>query len=524
MIGFKLRYLKKIRVVLSLLFFIPISILFLDPRNGIPAAVSNFFTALQLIPSLIKLFVFFGWITLGLAVVVFLTLLFGRVYCSTLCPLGTFQDIVIRIRKKIHKRKRHLFVKPAYAIHYGIFALSAVLAFLGSMTLLNLLEPFSNYGRMVTSLVEPLVTIFNNIGAEFIGRFNLYFLYKVPLRSIDLNTIVYPLFFLLLIGYLAYKHGRLFCNLLCPAGALLGLLSRFSFYNIIVDKESCNHCGACERVCKANCIHSDQQKIEFAACVGCFNCISACPTGGVTYARSRAPMTRRSADKFTASRRKFFSELITPAIGTVFYPLAATDSTTTATSGYEASRNIPISPPGSQGINRYSSLCTACHLCVSVCPSQVLYPSFLHYGIAGIFQPMMNYTASYCNYECTVCSQICPTGAILPVSIEEKKLVQIGKATFFKDDCIVVAKKKDCAACSEHCPTKAVHMVSYEGKLNIPELNNDICVGCGGCEHACPTTPRKAIYVIANQVHAQAKKPPTKKQEDGFDSSKDFPF
>ncbi len=524
MIGFKLHFLKKSRVFLSLLFFIPISVLFLDPRNGIPAAVSNFFTSLQIIPSFIKLFVFFGWLTIGLVVVVLLTLLFGRVYCSTLCPLGTFQDIVIRIRKKIHKKERYEFIKPAYAIHYGIFAISTVIAFLGSMTLLNLFEPFSNYGRMVTSLVEPLVTICNNIGAGFIGQFNWYFLYKVPLRNIDLDTIAYPLLFLLLVGYLAYKHGRLFCNLLCPAGALLGMLSRISLYNIIVYAENCNHCGACERVCKANCIQSDLQKIEFAACVGCFNCISACPTGGMTYARLRPSMIRRSGESFEPSRRKFFREIITPALSTMFYPLASIDSTSTPVSGYDASRNHPVSPPGSHSIDRYSSLCTACHLCVSACPSQVLYPSFLHYGIAGIFQPMMNYTASYCNYECTVCTQICPTGAILPVSIEQKKLIQIGKATFFKDDCIVVAKKKDCAACSEHCPTKAVHMVPYEGKLNIPELNNDICVGCGACEHACPTIPRKAIYVTANQVHAQAKKPTVKKQEEIFDSSKDFPF
>jgi formate hydrogenlyase subunit 6/NADH:ubiquinone oxidoreductase subunit I len=136
----------------------------------------------------------------------------------------------------------------------------------------------------------------------------------------------------------------------------------------------------------------------------------------------------------------------------------------------------------------------------------------------------MNYNASYCNYECTTCGDVCPTSAILPLSIKEKKLVQIGKAVFIKDDCVVAAKKKDCAACSEHCPTKAVHTVPYEGKLKIPELNNDICIGCGACEHACPTTPRKAIYITSNSVHLQAQKPKVQKQEKAFDVKKDFPF
>jgi ferredoxin len=522
--GFKLHHLKKIRVLLSLLFFIPISILFLDPQNSVPEKASNFFTSFQIIPSLTKLFVYIGWTTLGLVAVVLLTLLFGRVYCSTLCPLGTFQDFIIRIRKKTRKKERYKFVKPSYKLHYTIFAFITALAFIGSMTLLNLLEPFSNFGRMAASLVEPLITILNNFGAGLIGHFNWYFLYNVPLRSVDTDTIAYPLFFLLLIGYLSYKHGRLFCNLLCPAGALLGLLSRMSLYNIIVDDQNCNYCGACERVCKANCIHSDEQKIDFPACVGCFNCINACPTGGVIFARKRADKTHRSAVKFTPSRRRFVRDLITPALGTVLYPIAQTDSSITPTSGYDTSKNIPISPPGSKSIERFSNLCTACNLCVSACPAQVLYPSFLHYGFAGIFQPMMNYNASYCNYECNICSRICPTGAILPLTVEQKKLVQIGKSTFFKDDCVVVSKKKDCAACSEHCPTKAVYMVHYEDNLRIPELNNDICVGCGACEHACPTIPRKAIYITANKVHAQAKKPEVKKQGATFDSSKDFPF
>lgn len=191
-------------------------------------------------------------------------------------------------------------------------------------------------------------------------------------------------------------------------------------------------------------------------------------------------------------------------------------------SGFNEARTHPVSPPGSRSIAHYSGLCTACHLCVSACPTQVLYPSFLDYGVAEIFQPKMNYDASYCNYDCVICTQICPSGAILPVNVEDKKLIQIGKTFFFKDDCVVVTNKKDCSACSEHCPTKAVYMIPFEGKLRLPEVNNDLCIGCGACEHACPTTPRKAIYIRANPVHLKAKKPEIKKQE--IKVIEEFPF
>ena len=197
---------------------------------------------------------------------------------------------------------------------------------------------------------------------------------------------------------------------------------------------------------------------------------------------------------------------------------------TTAKVSFDDSRWMPVTPPGSQSESRFTNLCTACQLCVSVCPTQVLAPSLLEYGIAGVMQPKMDFAANYCNYECVLCTQVCPTGAILPIDIPTKKEIQLGKAAFVKDDCIVITKKKDCGACSEHCPTKAVKMVPYEGKLLLPELNNDICVGCGACEHACPTTPRRAIYVVANQVHLKAQKQKVEKLENPLEDQKDFPF
>ena len=135
----------------------------------------------------------------------------------------------------------------------------------------------------------------------------------------------------------------------------------------------------------------------------------------------------------------------------------------------------------------------------------------------------MDFLASYCNFECIICSEVCPTGAILPIDLEEKKLIQLGISIFIKENCIVHTDEKDCGACSEHCPTKAVNMVPYKNGLTIPEVTEDICIGCGACEYACPTTP-KSIYVDGNPVHKQAKEPVMEALETEGLPVDDFPF
>lgn len=136
----------------------------------------------------------------------------------------------------------------------------------------------------------------------------------------------------------------------------------------------------------------------------------------------------------------------------------------------------------------------------------------------------MEYGSGYCNYDCVICGDVCPSGAILPIPLEQKKLSQLGVAKFVKENCIVETEGTDCGACSEHCPTKAVNMVPYKGKLVIPEVKSDYCIGCGACEHACPTKPYKAIYVDGNPIHKVAKKAETKQIDQKVDYKEAFPF
>ena len=516
--------LKKIRVGLAVVMSVLVAVVFLDFTNHVPPSWTTVLVGLQIIPSLTKLITGLTVASIGLIVVVALTLTFGRVYCSTICPLGTLQDIVIRLSGRMRRRRWYRYKPAPLFLHYGLLAISGIVAIAGSMALVDLLEPFSNFGRILTNLADPVLVSANNAAASVLGRFRIFALYNVPLLHVRFMAVLLTLAFLVLIVYLSYRHGRLFCNMLCPAGALLGLLSKFSFFKIAIVEERCTDCGFCEMVCKANCIDSESKKIDFNACIGCFNCIDACPTVALKFDGFWKKKREAKPLAVDEPRRAFLGAVAATSSLLLMTGTNAAGEQVPQNVTFDESRSMPVTPPGSRGKDRFSNLCTACHLCISVCPPQVLYPSIFEYGLAGMMQPKMNYNAAYCNYECVLCTQVCPSGALLPLDVDAKKEVQVGRASFIKDDCIVITKKKDCGACAEHCPTKAVKMVPYEQKLMLPELNNDVCVGCGACEHACPTTPRKAIYVVANDVHQKAKKPQVQKLENPLETQKDFPF
>ena len=156
------------------------------------------------------------------------------------------------------------------------------------------------------------------------------------------------------------------------------------------------------------------------------------------------------------------------------------------------------------------------------CPSHVLKPAFMEYGLAGMMQPTVSFEKGFCNFDCTVCGDVCPNGAILPISVEQKHLTQLGYVVFIKENCIVYTDETSCGACSEHCPTQAVAMVPYKDGLTIPHVNKEICVGCGGCEYVCPARPFRAIYIEGNPVQKEAK--PFKESEEHKMEIDDFGF
>ena len=339
-----------------------------------------------------------------------------------------------------------------------------------------------------------------------------YSFFKVVISLKSITAFVVALLTLLVVGHISYHYGRTWCNTICPVGTLLGFFSRFSLLRIRIDKDKCNHCLACQRKCKAYCIDSKNQQIDYSRCVDCFDCIDACKQKALSFGPVKCGKSAKestTADAVDESKRQFLkSSLVIAALAP-----AALEAKVTG----RKDERVPMSPPGSISHRNLLQHCTACHLCVSKCPSHVLKPAGMEYGLGGIMQPVMKFDQGYCNYDCNLCSQVCPAGAIRPLTVEEKHHTQPGRVVFNKDICVVNVNRTSCGACAEHCPVQAIHMVPFEGGLTIPETTPDLCVGCGGCEFICPV---KAVHIEGNPIHLEAKEP----EQDSNIQTQDFDF
>jgi ferredoxin len=292
-------------------------------------------------------------------------------------------------------------------------------------------------------------------------------------------------------------------------GSVLGLLSRFSIFKLTFDVEKCKKCGLCERNCKASCIDMKNLSIDKSRCVSCFKCMEKCKFGAMKYApvkigKKQNIKREENSANGGVSRRGFLS------IAGVFALTQTVKAQQPKGDGGLAdiidkkipARKTPIVPPGAGGLRNMNRRCTACQLCVSVCPTNVLRPSA---KLASLMQPEMSYEKGYCRPECTKCSQVCPTGAIRAITPADRSAVSIGKAVWIKENCIVNRDEIQCNTCANNCPTGAITLVAInpddKNSLKIPLLDGELCLGCGACENLCPARPFSAIYVEGNVVH-----------------------
>ncbi len=524
--------LKRTRVIIALLFFSFTLFSFLDIYELLSESIVSKILFLQFIPSLLKFIQILSIASFGFVVVILLTSLIGRFYCSSICPLGILQDAFSYCAKRISNKKRFFKYSPSYTKTRYVFLVLAILGILLGISVFTiLLDPYSNAGRVFSYVFKPIIVLFNNVIASAMQEHGNFTFKIIETTNSSQLTIVYSFILFFVVGYFSFKRGRIICNTVCPVGTLLGMFSKKALLRVQLDKDSCTKCGRCAGICKGECIDIKTQSIDYSRCVVCFDCLEVCNDNAIDFKlnKSKNKISRYENDN-KLNRRSAISTLIALSASTSILANKAYENVIgnkiDSKGEYTLSlKKNPVSPPGSKDIERFNRLCTACGLCISVCPTNVLQPAIKEYGIFGLMQPHMDYVkAGFCNYDCNRCGNVCPTGAILPLSIEEKKLTQLGKAVFVQNNCVVYRDETACGACSEHCPTKAVDMVPYKNGLVIPEVNQDICIGCGACEHPCPAEyPHKAIYVEGNRVHQVALKPKDEKS-DYQEFEEDFPF
>lgn len=494
--------LKKLRVLFAVIFWIGITLLFLD-FTGLAHKWLGWMAKVQFLPALLA-----GNFII-VAGLVILTLIFGRLYCSVICPLGVMQDGFAALGRKAKKNRYSYSPALKWLRLIMLGAMAGALA-AGISVIFGLLAPYSSYGRIVSNLLQPVWIWGNNLLAGIAEKQDSYAFYSVDVWFKSIATLVVAVITLVVLGFLAWKNGRTYCNTICPVGTVLGCISKYSWLKPVIDTQKCVNCGKCGRNCKAACIDTKNHTIDYTRCVTCFDCIGNCSVGAISYRRApRVVKTEHKAETLAtpavenSGRRDFLT--VTAVMGTA----ALTKAQIKMDGGLAViqdkkipERETPITPPGSQGHAHLSRHCTGCQLCIAACPNGVLRPSS---DPAHFMQPEVSYERGYCRPECTRCSEVCPAGAIHKITREEKTTISVGHAVTVRENCIPLTDGRPCGNCERHCPSGAITMVPSDknnpDSLKIPVVDPNKCMGCGACENLCPARPLSAIYVEGNNRH-----------------------
>ncbi len=504
--------LRTLRIIIAAVFFIGITLLFLDFTGALHLWL-GWMAKIQFLPAVLAMN------TIVSAILLIITIIFGRVYCSTICPLGVMQDIISWIHGKTKKKNRFRFsYAPAKNwLRYPILVLFIIGLAVGGHSIAILIAPYSAYGRIASNLFAPLYQWGNNLLAWLAERAGSYAFYSTEVWIKSMPTFIIAASTFIIIFIIAWKGGRTYCNTVCPVGTILGFFSRHSMLAPVIDTEKCRNCQLCSRQCKASCIDVSNHTIDYSRCVACMDCIDTCKDGAISYtwrygrkscgkttvmpAAQDSANDRNSIDK---GRRAFMisSALATSAAIAKAQEIKGDGGLTDVSHAQKPQRKVSPVPAGAISLKNFTDHCTGCQLCVSICPNQVLRPSV---SLNKLMLPEMSYERGYCRPECTKCSDVCPAGAIRPITVEEKSSIQIGHAVVDYEACVVNTDNVKCGNCARHCPAGAITMVRIdpdkEDSPRIPAVNEEKCIGCGACESLCPARPVTAIHVEGHEVH-----------------------
>jgi len=445
-----------------------------------------------------------------------LTFLLGRFFCNWICPLGTTLDLVDRImRPKSRKPKREVPIKHSRGLrnfkYYVLIFLIAAALF--STQLLWLMDPISivtrSYGiliypylsKVIDLLLGPLyrVPVVNRISEPIYGFLRDRFLpEEQPVFQLQLLFLLIFAAILFMVRY----HPRFWCRYLCPLGAFFGACARFSLIRRIVDPEKCIDCGRCQEECRMAAITENPRGYHPQECTLCLTCQYVCPTGAISF-KLASPFRKEerefAPEGLATSRRNFIKAA---ALGALALPVMKLKV-------QEKSFNpFLIRPPGALPEEQFLDKCIRCAECMKACPTNALQPALFQGGVEAIGTPIIVPKVGYCEYECNTCGQVCPTGAIRKLSMEEKQKFKMGTAYINKNKCYAWNEHINCLVCEEHCPVpeKAIKFWEtevFEQKTNrvikvlLPYVVTDLCIGCGICENKCPIAEEPGIRVTA---------------------------